>query len=96
MTHHQPGRRSIVSRALAAMILTSIYCFSMIGVTALVSGATSTAANAQRGDGRGRGRGDMRGRGRGRGEMRGRGRGSGRGRGHRDCFINAGGFRVCY
>jgi len=93
MTHNQSGRRSIVSRVLAATILTGIYCLGLVGATALVVGASTTSAQAQRGDGRGRGRGrgDVRGRGRGRGDVRGRGRGRGNG-----CVINGAGFRVCF
>ncbi|MGO3931970.1 hypothetical protein [Rhodopseudomonas pseudopalustris] len=102
MTYKQTGRQSLVSRLLAAVILTSIYCFSLVGMTALVTGASTTAAFAQRGDrgdrGRGRGRGY-----RGRGEYRGdRGRGNaygdrGRGRGGRPgaCVVNAAGVRMC-
>jgi hypothetical protein len=96
MSYKQPGRQSFVSRILAAVILTSIYCFSLVGATALVTGVSSTAAFAQRGDrGRGRGRG-VRGGNIGRGD-RGRGdRGRGRGRGRPGaCVVNAAGVRLC-
>ncbi|MDF3810186.1 MULTISPECIES: hypothetical protein [Rhodopseudomonas] len=96
MSYKQPGRASIVSRAIAAIILTGIYSFALIGATAVVFGVSSTSAQAQRGDGRGRGdRG--RGRGRARGDRgRGRGdRGRGRGRGRGGCLINAAGVRIC-
>lgn len=90
MTNQRPVRYSFLSRTLAAAVLTGIYCVSFIGGTALLVGASSTAAHAQRGDGwdRGRGRGE-RGRGRGRGWDRGRGRGRG------TCVINGRGIRVC-
>lgn len=97
MTYRQPGRKSLVSRVLAAAILTSIYCFSLVGATALITGATTSEAFAQRGDrgdrgrGRGRGRGYDRGRGRGRGD-RGRVRGGGR---PGACVVNAAGVRLC-
>jgi hypothetical protein len=96
MTYRQPGRKSLVSRLLAAAILTSIYCFSLVGATALITAATTSEAFAQRGDrgdrGRGRGRGYDRGRGRGRGD-RGRVRGGGRPGGA--CVVNARGVRIC-
>jgi hypothetical protein len=77
MAQNSPGRRSILSRWIAAAILTGIYCFSFVGTTALVLGASTTEASA-RGRGRGRGRGASRGRGRGRGvTVIRRGRGAG-------------------
>jgi hypothetical protein len=88
MTNNQPVR-SLVSRALAATILTGIYCFGLVGASTILVGASSTSAYAQRGDGRGRGRGASRGR--GRGDSRGRGRGRGRG----NCIVKAGGVRIC-
>ena len=72
MTYKQPGRRSILSRLIAGMILTGIYCFSLVGATALVVAGSSTEASA-----RGRGGGGRGGGGRGRGWGRGRGRGGG-------------------
>jgi hypothetical protein len=76
MAHNSPGR-SILSRLIAAMILTGIYCFSLVGATALMV-ATSTTEASARGRGGSRGRGASRGRARGRGVTvirRGRGRG---------------------
>ncbi|WP_022720097.1 hypothetical protein [Rhodopseudomonas sp. B29] len=95
----QPQRRpSVVARGLAAIVLTSIYCFSFVGGAAVISGVTSTAAHAQRGEGRGRGRGYGRGH-RGYGGPRGRGggwnRGRGGGRGYGRCVVNAAGVRIC-
>lgn len=109
MTYNQPGRRSIISRMIAAVVLTSIYGFGLLGVTALVSAASSTAAFAQRGyggdhhRGRGYGRGEGRGRGwgnRDRGHYRGGGYGGGRGHGYTRgrpgaCVVNAAGVRIC-
>ncbi len=102
MPYVPPGRRSILSRLIAGMILTGIYCFSLVGATALVGVASSTEASAQRGrgvGGRGRG-GGARGRGRGGGVIvrGGRGRGYGRGRGRgRGCVFNPiYGRVVCY
>ncbi|NEW93570.1 hypothetical protein DY468_16565 [Rhodopseudomonas sp. BR0M22] len=88
MTDHPHRRPSLVSRSLAAIVLTGIYCFSFVGAAAVVSGVTSTEAHAQRGRGRGRG---YRGRGRGRGWERGRGRGYY----GRRCVVNAAGVRIC-
>ena len=85
MAYNPPGRRSILSRLIAGMILTGIYCFSLVGATALVVVGTSTEASAQRGRGGGRGGGRGVGRGRGRGGgvvVRGAGRGYGRGYGY--------------
>ncbi|MCG6204466.1 hypothetical protein LPW26_07460 [Rhodopseudomonas sp. HC1] len=98
MTYKQPGRQGLVSRVLAAVVLTSIYAFSLVGATALITGASTTSASAQRGDwGRGRGRGYRGGRGYGRGGGRGYGgrgvRGPVRGRGA--CVVNAAGVRIC-
>ncbi|MFZ5737538.1 MAG: hypothetical protein ACOY6K_11720 [Pseudomonadota bacterium] len=88
--NHPHRRPTLVARSLAAIVLTSIYCFSFVGAAAVVSGVTSTEAQAQRGRGRGRG---YRGRGRGRGWQRGRGRG--RGSYGRRCVVNAAGVRIC-
>ena len=103
MAHNPTGRRSILSRTIAAMILTCIYCFTLVGATALVAGVSSTSASAQRGRGRGGGgRGVGRGRGGGvviRGGGRGYGRGRGRGYGVRGggcVFSPAYGRVVCY
>ncbi|ACF00303.1 conserved hypothetical protein [Rhodopseudomonas palustris TIE-1] len=93
MSDHSHRRPSWVARSLAAIAITSIYCFSFVGAAAVVSGVTSSEAHAQRGRGRGRGysgRGYS-GRGRGRGWDRGRGRGSYGGR----CVVNAAGVRIC-
>lgn len=84
---HKSARRSTLSRYLAALVLAGIYCFSLIGTSALLVGASTTSAFA-RGGGRGGGRGVGRGGGRGRGGgvvIRGGGRGYGRGRG-RGCY----------
>jgi hypothetical protein len=81
MTDNKPVRRTILSRALAALILVGIYCFSIVGVSALLVGASTTSAFARGGGGRGGGRGGG-GRGIGRGGGRGVGfRGGGGGRG---------------
>ena len=53
MAYKVPARRSVLSRTIAAMILTTIYCFSLLGATALVAGASSSSAFAQRGNSRG-------------------------------------------
>ena len=52
--------RRIVTRCLAAGVLLCIYCFSVIGTSALVLAASSTTADA-RGGGGGRGGGGFRG-----------------------------------
>jgi hypothetical protein len=103
MAYNPPGRRSILSRLIAGMILSGIYCFSLVGATALVVAGTSTEASAQRGrggGGRGGGRGVGRGRGGGgvvvRGGGRGYGRGYGRGRGGGCVFSPIYGRVVCY
>jgi hypothetical protein len=103
MAQSKPAHRSILSRSLAALILVGIYAFSIIGVSTLMLGASSTAAFA-RGDGRGgggRGGGRGVGRGGGRGWVGGRGRGYGRGYGYGGgvyvtpgCYWVAG-VRVC-
>jgi len=69
------ARRGWTTRVLAALTLTGIYCFSLVGTSALFLTASTNKAEAQRGRGRGRGRGGGWGRGRGRGYYRGRGRG---------------------
>jgi hypothetical protein len=86
MAQGKTAGRSILSRTLATMILVGIYCFSVVGVSTLMLGASTTSASAQRGRGGGRGfaRGGGRGfaRGGGRGYYRGGGRGYYRGRGY--------------
>uniref|UniRef100_Q07RM5 Uncharacterized protein n=1 Tax=Rhodopseudomonas palustris (strain BisA53) TaxID=316055 RepID=Q07RM5_RHOP5 len=67
--------RSMVARCLAAMALVGVYCFGIVGTSAVILAASTTSADAQRG--RGRGGGWDRGRGRGRGYGYGRGRGFG-------------------
>ncbi|WP_398480675.1 hypothetical protein [Tardiphaga sp.] len=75
-------RRNLLTRCLAAAALVSVYCFGLIGASAVMLTAGSTAAQAQRGrGGGGRGRGGGFGRGRGGGFYRGGGRGYGRGYG---------------
>jgi hypothetical protein len=65
----------MVARCLAAMALVGVYCFGIVGTSAVILAASTTSADAQRG--RGRGGGWDRGRGRGRGYGYGRGRGFG-------------------
>ncbi|ABD06321.1 conserved hypothetical protein [Rhodopseudomonas palustris HaA2] len=91
------ARKGMLARVLAAVALTSIYCFSLVGTSAVFLTASTTNADAQRGRGRGGGRG------RGRGVARGRGRGGGfyrgRGRGYygRGCAFNPiYGRVICY
>jgi hypothetical protein len=108
MAHNPPGRRSILSRSIAALILTGIYCFSIIGASTLLVGASTTSAFARGGGGRGGGGrgGGGRGVGRGRGGGvvvrggRGRGWGYGRGLGYGGVYVAPGcywryGVRVC-
>ena len=85
MAQGKTASRSILSRTLATIILVGIYCFSLVGVTALMVAGSTTAASAQRGGRGGGGRGGGRGAGRGggRGGGRGYGRGGGRGYGRR-------------
>lgn len=91
------ARKGMLARVLAAVALTGIYCFSLVGTSAVFLTASTTKADAQRGRGRGgargRGRGGFaRGRGRGRGFYRGRGRGYGGG-----CVFNpVYGRVICY
>ncbi|WP_212390880.1 hypothetical protein [Bradyrhizobium sp. AUGA SZCCT0042] len=96
---------------MATIILVGIYCFSIVGVTALMVGGSTTAAYAQRGGrggggrggggrGGGRGRGVGRGVGRGGGYYRGGGRGYGRGYGYGGGYYApscywAGPVRIC-
>ena len=54
MAQGKTASRSIVSRTLATIILIGIYCFSIVGVTALMVAGSSTSAEA-RGGGRGGG-----------------------------------------
>jgi hypothetical protein len=63
----------MIARCLAAMALVGVYCFGVIGTSAVFLTASTTTADAQRGRGRGRGGGWDRGRGRGWGGGRGRG-----------------------
>jgi hypothetical protein len=74
MTRNKPAHRTALSRALAVLILAGIYCFSFVGASALLVGASTTSAFARGGGGRGGG---------GRGGGRGIGRGVGRGVGYR-------------
>jgi hypothetical protein len=91
------AHRSVLTRCLAALALTGVYCFSLVGTSAIFLTASTTTADAQRGRGRGGGRGGGFGRGRGRGGgfvVRGRGRGRGWGGG---CAFNPiYGRVVCY
>jgi hypothetical protein len=74
--------RNILTRCLAAMALMFIYCVSIVGVSALVLGASTTSADARGGGGGGRGGGRGGGGMRGGGGFRGGGgRGFGRGGG---------------
>src|SRR5260221_1943618 len=70
MTKNVSTFRRIVTRCLAAGALLCIYCFSVIGASALVLAASSTTADARGGGGGGRGGG---GGGRGGGGFRGGG-----------------------
>jgi hypothetical protein len=73
MAQNAPHKqRNFLARCLAAVALLGIYCVSIVGTSAVMLGASSTAAQA-RGGGRGRGGGW----GRGRGGGWGRGRGVG-------------------
>jgi len=74
--------RRIVTRCLAAGALLCIYCFSVIGTSALVLAASSTTADARGGGGGGRGGGGG-----------GRGGGGFRGGGFRGGGFRGGGFR---
>jgi uncharacterized membrane protein len=84
MTQTTSKRRNLLTRCLAAAALVSVYCVGLIGASAVMLTAGSTAAQAQRGrggGGRGRGGGGF-GRGRGGGGFyRGGGRGYGGGYG---------------
>jgi hypothetical protein len=90
MAQGKTAGRSILSRTLATIILVGIYCFSVVGVSTLMLGASTTTALARGGrggggrggGGRGGGRGFSRGGGRGYGRGGGYGRGYGRGRGY--------------
>jgi hypothetical protein len=100
MAQRKTAARSMLSRTLATIILVGIYCFSIVGVTTLMVGASTTSAFAQRGrggGGRGYGRGGGRGYGRGggRGYGRGYGRGGGRGYGYGRGYGRGGGVG-CY
>ena len=46
--NNKPAHRTRLSRTLAAIILVGLYCFSIIGVSTLLVGASSTAAFARR------------------------------------------------
>src|SRR5882724_4161294 len=65
MTKNVSTFRRIVTRCLAAGVLLCIYCFSVIGTSALVLAASSTTADARGGGGGGRGGGGGGGGGRG-------------------------------
>ena len=52
MTHNKPAQRSILSRYLATLVLVGIYCVSIVGVSTLLAGASSTSAFARGGGGR--------------------------------------------
>jgi hypothetical protein len=102
MAQSKPAHRSILSRSLAALILVGIYAFSIVGVSALLVGASTTSAFARGGrGGGGRGGGRGYGRGGGRGWGYGRGRGYGRGYGYGGgVYVTPGcywryGVRVC-
>jgi hypothetical protein len=82
MAHSKAAHRSILSRSLAALILVGIYVFSIVGVSTLMVGASSTAAFARGGRGGGGGGRGGGGRGFGRGGGRGWGGGRGYGRGY--------------
>ncbi|ACF02994.1 hypothetical protein OOZ54_21145 [Rhodopseudomonas palustris] len=90
------ARKGWTARVLAAVTLTAIYGFSLVGTSALFLTASTNKAEAQRGRGRGRGRGYYgRGRGWGPGYYRGRGRGYYRGYG--GCVFNpVYGRVICY
>jgi uncharacterized membrane protein len=55
MDQNRTTYRNILTRSLAVMALLGIYCFSIIGASAVVLGASSTAALARGGGGRGGG-----------------------------------------
>jgi hypothetical protein len=81
MANNRTSYRNILTRSLAMIALLCIYCFSMIGASALLLGGSSTAALA-RGGGGGGGHGGGGGGGRGGGGFRGGGfRGGGFGLG---------------
>src|SRR5882762_6889672 len=61
MTKNVSTFRRMVTRCLAAGVLLCIYCFSVIGTSALVLAASSTTADARGGGGGGRGGGGFRG-----------------------------------
>src|SRR6267142_5095971 len=84
MTKNVSTFRRIVTRCLAAGVLLCIYCFSVIGTSALVLAASSTTADARGGGGGG---------GRGGGGGGGRGGGGFRGGGFRGGGFRGGGFR---
>ena len=44
MAHSKPALRSRLSRSLATLFLVGIYCFSILGVSTLIVGASSTSA----------------------------------------------------
>ena len=79
MAHPQSSFRKVITRGLALMVMLCIYGFSLIGTSALMLGASSTAAQA-RGRGGGFGGGGFRG-------------GGFRGGGFRGGGFRGGGFR---
>jgi len=105
MAQGKPTFRAILSRSIAVLILVGIYCFSIVGASVLLVGASTTSAFARGGGGRGGGGrggggrgGGARGFGRGGGVVvrGGRGRGYGRGIGYvtPGCYWRYG-VRVC-
>jgi uncharacterized membrane protein len=56
MTHNRTSFRNILTRGLAMMALLCIYCFGIVGASAVLLGASTTSALA-RGGGGGGGRG---------------------------------------
>jgi hypothetical protein len=55
MTQNRKTHRNILIRSLAAIVLFGVYAFGMLGTSALVLGASSTAAFARGGGGGGHG-----------------------------------------
>jgi len=55
MPHNRSSFRNILTRGLAMMALLCIYCFSVIGTSAVLLGASTTSALARGGGGRGGG-----------------------------------------
>jgi uncharacterized membrane protein len=84
--------RNILTRSLAVIVLFCMYAFSMLGTSALLLGASSTAALARGGGGGGHGGGGFGGGGGRGGGFGGGGRGFGGG-GFRGGGFRGGGFR---